>query len=379
MQLQEVRIVASKNLRVRSYVTFYWNGKRVREYNGNSINLSIKPNLAKSLKDRDRLLKELEFELKKAIESNNYPSSKIEIMNIEDAQQSNSTEELLDWALKKKIESDVSHYYRKNLRGIHKHFKDFLTPQELRGEISQIKRSRIEEFLQRYRSSGTYYMDRRRDLGVLFSVISRETEKPLQAVRETSTMKKKARLHKIYELEKMKSILNYLEANHENLYICALLCYGCFLRPHQEIRNLKGKHFKRDCSEIHLSGEENKSGRVRAVHIPDYIRKVICDRVSKLGEEDNLFTRNRSVYNLAYFNTQWKRVWMKMFDIGLIEENQTLYSFRHTGAVAVYRNVKDISIVQKLLGHSDMIVTLTYLRSLGEMNYSDLKDMLPTL
>jgi len=381
MQLQEVRIVTSNDITTRSYVTFYWNGKRVREYNGKNINSSIKPNLAKTIKERTRLLKQLEFEILKAVESGNYPyDAKLKSSDLPPVDEVNtSTGYLLDWALDVKLNSDVSHFYRKNLKGIHRHFKAFLTKEELSNDITLIKRTRIEEFLQRYTSSGMYYMDRRRDLGVLFSMIGREIEKPLLAVRETSTMKKKAKLHKIYEHEKMKLIINYLKDNHENLHICALLCYGCFLRPHQEIRNLKGKHFKRDCTEIHLSGDENKSGRVRAVHIPEYIREVIYEKVCKLGDEDNLFTMNRSVFNLAYFNTQWKRVWVKMFELGLIEKNQTLYSFRHTGAVTVYRNIKDVSIVQKLLGHSDMIVTLTYLRSLGEMNHSDLKHMLPTL
>lgn len=381
MQLHEVRIVTSDDITVRSYVTFYWNGKRVREYNGNNINSSVKPNLAKTVKERNKLLKQLEFEVLKALESGHYPHDNKHTpvdISVEDHLDI-STDYLLDWALEVKLNSDVSHYYRKNLKGIHRHFKAFLTKEELSSDITLIKRTRIEEFLQRYKSSGMYYMDRRRDLGVLFSLISREIEKPLQAVRETSTMKKKAKLHKIYEHEKMKLILNYLKDNNPNLHICALLCYGCFLRPHQEIRNLQGKHFKRDCTEIHLSGDENKSGRVRAVHIPEYIREVIYERVSILSDGDNLFTMNPSVFNLAYFNTQWKRVWVKMFDLGLIENNQTLYSFRHTGAVAVYRKVKDVSIVQKLLGHSDMIVTLTYFRSLGEMNHSDLKDMLPTL
>lgn len=382
MQLKDVRIVTSDDLSVRSYVTFYWNSKRVREYNGNNINVPIKPNLAKNTKERNRLLKQLEFELMKAIQDGKYPSN--EAINQTSASKADlqsryPTGILLDKALQTKLESDVSHYYRKNLKGIHRHFKEFLNAEELEGDITSIKRSRIEEFLQRYKSSGMYYMDRRRDLGVLFSFISREIEVPLLAVRETSTMKKKAKLHKLYEHKQMLKVLDYLKEHHTNLHLCCLICYGCFLRPHQEIRNLKGKHFKRNCSEIHLSGDENKSGRVRVVHIPDYVRDIIIDRVNELNDDDNLFTMNKSVFNLAYFNTQWKRVWNKMFESGLVEKNQTIYSFRHTGAVNVYRRTKDINIVQKLLGHSDMIVTLTYLRGLGELNNDDLKHSLPTL
>jgi integrase len=384
MKLKDLRIVTSNDLSVKSYITFYWNGKRVREYNGNNIGLVIKPNLAKSTKDRNLLLKQLEYEMINAVEYGRYPlksqTKELEGFDIIKAiDVKYPTEELFEKALEMKLEADVSLYYKRNLQGVYRHFKEFLSKEELSNDITLIKRTRVEEFLSRYKSSGMYYMDRRRDLGVLFSVISRHIEVPLLAVRETTTMKKKAKLHKLYERQKMLAVLGYLEEHHLNLHICCLICYGCFLRPHQEIRNLKGKHFKRDCSEIHLSGDENKSGRIRVVHIPDYVRKSIIERVNQLADDENLFTMNKTVFNPAYFNTQWKRVWNKMFDARLVEKNQTIYSFRHTGAVNVYRRTKDISVVQKLLGHSDMIVTLTYLRGLGEIANDDLKECLPTL
>lgn len=47
-----------------------------------------------------------------------------------------------------------------------------------------------------------------------------------------------------------------------------------------------------------------------------------------------------------------------MLKLGLIEKDQTLYSFRHTAVVNVYKKTKDLHILQQLLQHSNMIVTL---------------------
>jgi hypothetical protein len=40
---------------------------------------------------------------------------------------------------------------------------------------------------------------------------------------------------------------------------------------------------------------------------------------------------------------------------------------------------KDLHILQQLLGHSDMIVTLKYLRGLAAIKNDDLKAVMPTL
>ena len=48
----------------------------------------------------------------------------------------------------------------------------------------------------------------------------------------------------------------------------------------------------------------------------------------------------------------------------LLEANQMLYSFRHTGAIEVYKKTKDIAVVQQVMGHASMQVKLGCLRNL---------------
>ncbi|MDB5086498.1 MAG: hypothetical protein JWR09_492, partial [Mucilaginibacter sp.] len=70
-------IVTSDDLNKRSYVTFYFNNIRVREYNAKSIGLPINPNRTMSIIERNNLLEELRFELRKALEAGKYPKSDV--------------------------------------------------------------------------------------------------------------------------------------------------------------------------------------------------------------------------------------------------------------------------------------------------------------
>ena len=177
----------------------------------------------------------------------------------------------------------------------------------------------------------------------------------------------------------MRAVLDYLKEHHQHLYLCCLITFGCFLRPHKEVRKLTAGHFKKGISEIHLSGSENKGRKVRVVYVPDYVRKEVEALLPYLKATDNIFSRDANAYNEAYFNTAWTRAWKKMNEAGIIEKKQTIYSFRHSAAVDVYRRTKDVYLLQKLLGHSNIVVTLKYLRGLGEYNMEELKDAAPRL
>ena len=55
----------------------------------------------------------------------------------------------------------------------------------------------------------------------------------------------------------------------------------------------------------------------------------------------------------------------------LPEQDQTIYSFRHSGAIEIYKRTGSLSKLQKAMGHSSLAVSLTYLRGL---EVSDLEE-----
>lgn len=381
----EPTIVTSNDLTKRSYITFYFNNKRIREYNGNSINKRINPNRVDSVKERNQLLSKLKFELHKALEGNDYPAKPVDLLLAKHTVTSDSkakyqtTHQIMFDVVKSKIRSDLSRTYKRDLKSVYRSFRDYLTIEELQGPIKGITISRIEKYLASFGSSGTYYMNKRRNLNVIISAAGKLADMHLKIVKETQRRKVKATLHEKYEQDQLKPIFNYLQLNYPNLFLCCLLTYGSWLRPHEEIRLLTKDNFENDFNEVHLSGNENKGGKVRVVYIPDYIKVELVSRIATLGRSVNIFSLSNKPFNESYFNTQWSRAYVKMFSLGLVFENQTIYSFRHTAAVGLYKKTKDVYLLQQLLGHSSIVVTLKYLRNLGALSTAELKEHAPSL
>ena len=135
------------------------------------------------------------------------------------------------------------------------------------------------------------------------------------------------------------------------------MTYGCLLRPHREIRELTWGDFSDDLKYIHLSGNRNKSGRNRIVPVPSYIR----DLLIKGESQHNIFSGKTQPLNKDYFKTLWSR-FKRQYTI--VDQGQTLYSFRHSGAIEIFKRTGSITKLQKAMGHSSINVSLTYLRGL---------------
>jgi integrase len=184
----------------------------------------------------------------------------------------------------------------------------------------------------------------------------------------TSAIKLHKPLSKLNKpIDDISEVINEIKQYNSNLHLCCLLTYGCLLRPHREIRELTWGDFTSDLNYIKLSGERNKSGRNRIVPVPRYIREILVK-----GESGhNIFTALIKPPNPDYFKTLWSR--FKRVS-GLIEQDQTLYSFRHSGAIDIFKRTGSITKLQKAMGHSSINVSLTYLRGLEvpELNEEDM-------
>ena len=76
-------------------------------------------------------------------------------------------------------------------------------------------------------------------------------------------------------------------------------------------------------------------------------------------------------FNKDYFKTLWSRYKAQS---NVLEDLQTLYSFRHSGAIEIYKRTGSLTILQQAMGHASLAVTLGYLRGL-EIPSLKLEDM----
>jgi len=361
-----IKIYCPEDTTIRSYVHTRIAGKRVKVYNGKSLGISCFPNECYTLADRKRELQRLAVTLYKKLSDgwNPFEEAQEKKLNVEAA---------FKYMINVVKTSGYAEPYIRDLTECGNQFLNFLKKKKLNQlSIEKIKPETAEEFLHSFTSSGTYYMNKRRNLSVLFSKLITLGYLQENPMKKTTKRKVKAKLHESYKEDKILGVFAFLKENNRNLYLCAILMYGTLLRPHREIRLLTRKNFADDLSYILLDGYRNKSGSIRKTPTPEYVRATLIEyNIDTLNPEYNIFTGTTEPLNVYYFNLMWGRAKKKMLALGLVNENQTLYSFRHSAAVDVFSRHQNLHLVQKLFAHSSLTVSLTYLRSIGMAEVTD--------
>ena len=316
------------------YVDFKLNNKRYRLFSGRLIGSSLNPNSYPS-KQRYSVTSNLAKQVYEFVLLNDYSLSKPK-----------SSVEFFDDLIEKKLNEPLSDVYRKALKSYANILREELTK---KGKITS---SYIDSIPLRY-NNNTSYNTIRRHINVLVNHL--HTNSFPIGLSRLKTRKQEEVLHR--PINNVGELLIRIKDFNKNLYLCCLLTYGCLLRPHQEIRLLKWENFNDDLSFINLTGSKVKSKRNRIVPVPTYIREVLKRGCNK----NNIFSNTFQPYNKGYFSLLWRRFKRLNPDI---DKNITIYSFRHTGALEIFKRTGSVTKLQKAMGHSSIKVSLTYLRGL---------------
>ena len=324
------------------YVVFYQNKKRYRIYSGSKINSKIQPNkypISERLAMGNILASEVYTFLMSGLTIQQAKVSELITPNMTD-------KDYLSIALKNKLKGSYTKKYNNQLTFIYKKLIKRLRNDKLQS-------AHIESILNTYTSETSYNTYRRRLCTLINEAIKvGMSSNSMEGIKSKRT---KATLHKPYK--NIGLIIDNVRAYNANLHLCALITYACLLRPHREVRELTWGDFSDDLSYIHLSGMRNKSGRNRIVPVPSYVRDILV----KGKPKDNIFSGTPQPLNKDYFKTLWSRFKRQS---NLLEQGQTLYSFRHSGAIEIFKRTGSITKLQKAMGHSSINVSLTYLRGL---------------
>tara|TARA_B100001769_G_C22086032_1_gene585446 strand:- start:707 stop:1660 length:954 start_codon:yes stop_codon:yes gene_type:complete len=313
-------------------------------FSGNKIGSSLSPN-SYPLRLRKSKTELLAKEVYNYLVRNNYSFDKP--MN---------SLEWFDQLMSAKLSEPLSKTYRKALNDLASKLRQRLV------KSGDINTEYIDSLILKY-TNNTSYNTTRRHLNVVINYLYdngfKIQKSSLRSRRQIETLHKP--IIDVVSLLELVKLFNY------NLYVCCLLTYGCLLRPHKEIRMLKWSDFSEDLSFIRLSGYRVKSKRNRVVPVPLYVRKELV----KGQYDSNIFSHCKKAYNDSYFSGLWKR--FKRHNKN-IETGITLYSFRHTGAIEIYKRTGSLHKLQKAMGHSTINVSITYLRGLEipELEDSDM-------
>ena len=319
------------------FINVYYNDTRFRFWNGKVIGIKLR------CIDNPTLLKAA-FELK--LREGWRPTlKKKEVKELPV-----TVTQALQKGVDTKIAQGCSQRFIKDAKRIVTLWKRYEREQRLRNlTIDKLQASHIRNFLVRPNWSAKTQRTVKSTLSPLLSEFTPNLVQSVRLKKPTST------LHKPFD--NVNEVLDAVRDYNQQLYLCCLMTYGCLLRPHREIRELTWSDFSEDLTYIHLSGNRNKSGRNRIVPVPSYIRDILVK-----GEfNHNIFSGSNKPLNQDYFKTLWSR-FKRQSDI--LEQGQTLYSFRHSGAIEIFKRTGSIHKLQRAMGHSSLNVSLTYLRGL---------------
>lgn len=264
------------------FIEFTLKSKRIRLLNGQRIKSQLKPNDF-PLKERKAKAELLAKKVYDYLENNNYSF---------DDQVPKNELELFDYLVTQKLSEPLSVNYKKAIESISK---------ELRGQVILYKTIPIEftnKYLNKYKNP-TSFNTIRRHLNALLNYLK---ENGFEV--ESSSLKPRKQTEKLHKpIDNIGVLLDEVKSFNSNLYLCCLFTYGCLLRPHREVRQLKWGDFSDDLKYISIGGNRVKSKRNRIVPVPKFIREQVY--IGK--KENNIFTNTPIEFNEDYFKTLWGR------------------------------------------------------------------------
>jgi len=149
-------------------------------------------------------------------------------------------------------------------------------------------------------------------------------------------------------------------------YLATRFVRYCFLRR-TELAKLQVKHISWSNKTIIIPSKNAKSRVQDSVTIPGTLEKLIeLSGLLHLDPETYIFGKyfkpaTKAINDLDDFSDRQREVNRVLG----IDKGRTFYSWKHTGAVELYNLTKDPYTVMRQCRHTDIKMTMTYLRSLG--------------
>ena len=342
----------------RFCITLYFEGKKHRLYNGHSIGSASSPNRlpAKERKSSfESLLREFQRAISKGWTPNEVPEALAEVCH---------GDVLIDKALGHKLSKPYSLHYQRKIRWICGELKRYLNGKTLNASLAA-------QFLNQSHWSPAM----RNNLRSHYSSL----ESSLRLFGYSGTAKTKVKRERVCErlhrpFDNTAEVLGEIKQFDRRLYLCCLMAYGCLLRPHREIRLLTWDEISLDKKQIALSGDRTKGKKNRIIPLPEYVFDELSIWSQMPERRHYLFGTSDKPFGPDFFNGLWTKYKKKS---KLLKDEQTIYSFRHTGAIRVFEKTGSIKTLQAVMGHSDLTASLVYLRNLnvGIVHSSDLPEL----
>jgi integrase/recombinase XerD len=198
-------------------------------------------------------------------------------------------------------------------------------------------------------------------------------ENPFSGLKNKKTGAKRRRA---FSKQEQALVASYILRNEHWLSLGMLLQYYCFIRP-SELRRLRIQMIRLEDSMIYLPGDATKNH--------EFARLTINDKLKEYLSRYNLdaYPANYLIFGQGLLphpaipvgantmNNRHKSCLQKLKKTGLLKniEGLSFYSWKDTGAMALFKRKVNILEIMRQLRHKDLSTTQRYCESLYQINY----------
>lgn len=169
-----------------------------------------------------------------------------------------------------------------------------------------------------------------------------------------------------FTTEEIKRLTAYLKRYNKRLYYATQFVRFAFIRR-TELTGIKVRDINLDTHTITIAAEVSKTRKQDSVTIPLSLEKIIKEMdLDSYNPDDYVFghgliTCSRKLRRIATISAEHRKATIAL---GMREE-LIFYGWKHTGCVELFNIVKDPYVVCRQCRHSDIRMTMRYMRSLG--------------
>lgn len=170
-----------------------------------------------------------------------------------------------------------------------------------------------------------------------------------------------------------------LSAEDHQLYIFINFIYYCFLRPRTELLTLTVGDIQD--GKIKVKAQHAKNRKTQYVKIPRPLIAII-EQYQLLSHPEHYYlfsTGQQPGIKPLFENSLYQRHKAILHRCMLQHQHLDTYSWKHTGAIALWNATKDIELIRRHCRHSDIATTFNYLRDLGIFTEESRLDQFPEL
>jgi len=189
-------------------------------------------------------------------------------------------------------------------------------------------------------------------------------------VEDIDVRKTVARKHAAFSDEQMKSILALcLKKDYTQLWLFIHFIYYTLARP-GELSQLRIHHIDLKENRLFIPGAISKNRMDEWVPLaPPLVKAIATAGIMKAPGEHYIFGKKQKPGpDLPYRTTFWERNVKVLQALKYTDRSYDIYSYKHSGAISLYRATKDIKLVQRQCRHQSIEQTNTYLRDLAQLD-----------